>query len=49
MLRSFDKLTYGIVGIEQNGKQVQFARAGDTIDMGVAGIDPTALRFVRIE
>ncbi|GAB9468200.1 Translation elongation factor tu [Globisporangium polare] len=32
-----------IKGIEQNGKQVQFARAGDTIDMGVAGIDPTAL------
>uniref|UniRef100_K3W8G1 Tr-type G domain-containing protein n=1 Tax=Globisporangium ultimum (strain ATCC 200006 / CBS 805.95 / DAOM BR144) TaxID=431595 RepID=K3W8G1_GLOUD len=32
-----------IKGIEQNGKSVQFARAGDTIDMGVTGIDPSAL------
>ncbi|KAF1320878.1 Translation elongation factor tu, partial [Globisporangium splendens] len=32
-----------VKGIEQNGKSVQFARAGDTIDMGVTGIDPSAL------
>ncbi|TYZ65147.1 hypothetical protein PybrP1_012055 [[Pythium] brassicae (nom. inval.)] len=32
-----------VKGIEQNGKAAPFARAGDAIDMGVTGIDPSAL------
>lgn len=35
-----------VKGIEQNGKPAPFARAGDAIDMGVTGIDPSALRWV---
>ena len=30
--------------MEQDGETCTLARAGDTIEMGVAGIDPSALR-----
>lgn len=33
-----------VKGMEQNGKTAPFARAGDAIDMGITGIDPSALR-----
>lgn len=36
------------VAIEQNGKSIPLARAGDTVDFGVTGIDATALRFVYV-
>lgn len=35
-----------IKGIEQNGKATPYARAGDTVEIGVTGIDPSALRSV---
>ncbi|DAZ94875.1 TPA: hypothetical protein N0F65_008019 [Lagenidium giganteum] len=37
-----------VKGIEQNGNSVRYARAGDTIDMGVTGIDPTSLSIGSI-
>ncbi|CAH0476604.1 unnamed protein product [Peronospora belbahrii] len=36
-------LSLTIKGMEQDGKTCALARAGDTIEMGVAGIDPLAL------
>ncbi|KAJ8530370.1 hypothetical protein ON010_g14542 [Phytophthora cinnamomi] len=32
-----------LIGMEQDGKACTLARAGDTIEMGVTGIDPSAL------
>ncbi|KAF4132172.1 Elongation factor Tu C-terminal domain [Phytophthora infestans] len=36
-------LTLTVKGMEQDGKACSLARAGDTIEMGVTGIDPSAL------
>jgi elongation factor 1 alpha-like protein len=35
-----------IKGIEQDGKQARYASAGDNVELGVTGIDPSALRYV---
>jgi elongation factor 1 alpha-like protein len=35
--------TLTIKGLEQNGKQIPYVRSGDTVDVGVTGIDASAL------
>lgn len=37
--------TLTVKGIEQDGKSIPLARAGDNVDLGIANIDPSALRF----
>lgn len=37
-------LTLTVKAIEQDGKSIPLARAGDNVDLGVTNIDPSALR-----